>query len=146
MGIVGSGSTHRRIIQHRPVGATIAPCGYGFFTHCGLEPGGIRPATGWEMDYKRLLARKRTSIPATIEAKGVCQDGAIRDVSMHGAFVASEHPLAVGTKILLRSEYMMINTPFEIKGEVVDRRQNGNGIRFQCETDHQKQWLSFLFR
>lgn len=98
------------------------------------------------MDYKRLLARKRSSIPATIEVEGVEQKGAIRDVSMQGAFVVSERRLPVGTKVLLRSEYMMIGTPFQIEAEVVANRPDGVGVKFQCETDHQKQWLSVLFR
>ena len=74
------------------------------------------------MDYKRLLARKRTSIPATIEAEGVAQAGAIRDLSMHGAFVVSQKRPAVGTKVRIRSEYMMIDAPFQIEAEVVTNR------------------------
>ena len=98
------------------------------------------------MSYKRLLARKRSTIPATIESAGFILDAAIKDVSMKGAYVISEKQFEIGSKILIRSEYMMIGTPFQIEAEVVSSRPDGVGVKFECETDHQKQWVSFMFR
>ena len=98
------------------------------------------------MDYKRLLSRKRASIPATIEYAGGTLSASIRDVSMKGAFLISEQPFTVGSKICIRSEYMMMESPFQIEAEVVSRRTDGVGVKFECQTDRQKQWVSFLFR
>ena len=98
------------------------------------------------MKYKRFYSRKKSSIPAIIEANGFQLTTSIRDVSMQGAYVVSKKPLAIGEKIIIRSEYMMIGVPFEIEAEVVSQRDDGVGVRFDCVTETQKQWVSCMFR
>ena len=89
----------------------------------------------------RKCPRKDCLISATIAAAGLTADAFILDISLYGAFVETEIPLAVGQEIGLT--FIAPNHPhrLQIKGHIIWTGSQAAGVEFIHSTGKQKEVL-----
>jgi len=71
--------------------------------------------------------------------------GAVMDLSEGGAFIEIGDDIEIGEKIELSLTYFSIDKPIRIVGEVVSKRSNGMGVKFEKLTQEQQDLIGFLY-
>jgi len=89
--------------------------------------------------------RKHASITATFKIGDKTYTGAVEDLSSGGLFIRISNNVAIGEKIIINLSYLHLKEPFSVQGEVVSKRKDGVGVKFDSLTQDQKDLLSFLY-
>ncbi len=93
----------------------------------------------------RTHQRKNASITATFTVREKTIIGAVMDLSEGGAFIEIDDDIEIGEKIELALNYFSISKPVRIRGEVVSKRPDGMGVKFEKLTPEQQNLFSFLY-
>ena len=97
------------------------------------------------MKESREHPRKNSSISATFTLSDRTCSGAVSDLSKGGAFIKLDENVPVGEKLQIHIRYLSVDQPFAVCGEVVSRRPDGIGVKFDALSPEQESLLSFLY-
>lgn len=93
----------------------------------------------------RTYQRKNASITATFKIREKTLTGAVMDLSKGGAFIDIGDDIEIGEKIELNLNYFSIGKPIQIAGEVVSKRSDGIGVKFEKLTQEHQNLIGFLY-
>lgn len=71
------------------------------------------------------------------DIKNMTRHCSLRDISLSGAYIETDHPIALGEKITITLSSPALKSNCSIDGSVVRKESHGIGVRFQINSPHQ---------
>ncbi len=78
------------------------------------------------------------------DIKNMTRHCSLRDISLGGAYIETDHPIAMGEKITISLSSPVLKSSCSIDATVVRKDANGIGIRFQFNGPHQGQMIQTM--
>ena len=113
----------------------------------------FHPEARREYVDKQASLRVPSQLRVSFESYGQLRQSLMTNISRGGVFVATEHPLPIGTPFVLRIHVEETGETHELSGEVssvntgagMRNDQRGMGIRFSRLTDQQQELVDRLY-